>query len=94
MNERTLEIVQKNEEQLLTAKIEAVRSASNMHALKPICRCHNCGEGFEHHDPLREERKFCDEECEGEWEEWFQAMKRRIGSHFTPRSAFNYSPAH
>jgi len=94
MDERTLEIVQKNEEQLLASKIAAVRSASSTHALKPICRCHNCGEWFDSHDPKRKERKFCDEECEGEWEKWFLAMKRKMGSDFAPRSAFNYSPSH
>lgn len=92
MDERLIEVVEQNEAMLLANRIEAIRAESKVRVLPAAGVCHSCGEPFDKHDPNYQTRLFCDLECEEDWEEFNQAMKRRYGNRYKAQSAYSFTP--
>lgn len=82
LNEHTLELTQKLQEEMLNLDIQACRDQAGKEQLKAVGQCHaGCGAHF----PKGDLRKFCDKECAMDWEDEMRMEQRRTGQ-FKARS--------
>lgn len=87
MDEHLIESSEKHIAQQLEWQVNEIRNGVKKEILPPRGKCNNCCEPFKPVDGKVNPKKFCDDLCAEDWNEWYQQQVRKHGPAFTPRSA-------
>lgn len=86
--ERMLELTMAHQDMMNEVAIKSIQNKASGYVLPPNGRCHSCGEFFDKKDPSYDTRRFCDKECEEDWQDFYDSQKRKFGPNIKPTSAY------